>query len=266
MCPHTPTELIRRSPNRFGIELHNPMMAREAPRVGDVRETGGGGFGRFTLLAVPIVALSIAGILAAALTPLLVRDHPLLLILLESRNRYLLLVAGKVGVAEFIVVAVIRRFASDPFFYLLGRWYGDAARGWVARGWGGGARMAQVVERLFRRVAGITVLLFPGALVCVLAGSTGMSPRRFVTLNLIGSLVTVVGLRLLADVAAGPLDVIVRFNDRNAGWLTVAFVVATVAWVVSRSASTIGGSLRSPASRRQPRPNGPTQDRGSPAE
>ncbi|MGH8930378.1 MAG: hypothetical protein ACRDZO_07010 [Egibacteraceae bacterium] len=218
--------------------------------MGDVRETGGG-FGRLALLAVPIVALSIAGILAAAFTPLLVRDHPLLLILLESRNRYLLLVAGKVGVAEFVVVAVMRRFASDPFFYLLGRWYRDVADGWVAKR--GGVRLTQVVEALFRRVAGITVLLFPGALVCILAGSTGMSPRRFVTLNLIGSLVTVVGLRLLADVAAGPLDVIVRFNDRNAGWLTVVFVVATVAWVGTRS-------------RRQPRPNGPTQGGGSPAE
>ena len=81
---------------------------------------------RAAWLVVPIVALSAAGIAAAAFTPILVRDHLLLLIVLEARNRYLLLVSGKLGVTEFVVVGVARRFASDPFFYLLGRWYGEA--------------------------------------------------------------------------------------------------------------------------------------------
>jgi membrane protein DedA with SNARE-associated domain len=190
-----------------------------------------GGGRRAALLVVPIVALSIAGILAMALTPLLVRDHPLLLLLLESRNRYLLLVSEKIAWPTFVGVGTLRRFASDPFFYLLGRWYGDPARRWVARHLSGGARLTCLIERVFRRVRGIAVLLFPGALVCVLAGDTGMPTRRFVSLNLLGSLLAVVGLRLLARVAAGPLHVIVQFNDRNAGWLTVCFAGATVVWL-----------------------------------
>ncbi|MGH8886340.1 MAG: hypothetical protein ACRDYX_14420 [Egibacteraceae bacterium] len=189
---------------------------------------------RVALLVVPIVVLSIAGILAAALTPLLVRDHPLLLIVLEARNRYLLLVSGKVGTAEFIAVGVARRLASDPFFYLLGRWYGDRAVDYVEQRWGGRRHTVDLVGRAFRRVADAAVLLFPGALVCALAGSTGMRPARFVSLNLAGSLLVVVALRVLADAAAGPLAKIVDFNDRNAGWLTALFVVATAAWLYWR--------------------------------
>jgi membrane protein DedA with SNARE-associated domain len=198
-------------------------------------ELGGGR--RAALLIVPIVALSIAGILAAAFTPLLVRDHPLLLMVLESRNRYLLLVSEKVGSVEFITVGVLRRFASDPFFYLLGRWYGDVGQRWVERTYSGGDRAVRVVEQLFRRVGNVAVLVFPGVLVCVLAGSTGMPPRRFVTLNLLGSLLAVVTLRLLANAAAEPLDVIVRFNDQNATWLTVVTVVVTVVWLGVRRAT-----------------------------
>jgi membrane protein DedA with SNARE-associated domain len=189
---------------------------------------------RVVLLAVPIVVLSIAGILAAAFAPLLVRDHPLLLIALEARNRYLLLVSGKVGAAEFIAVGVTRRFASDPFFYLLGRWYGDAAVGWIEQRWPGGRRTIESLQRLFRRVEDAAVFLFPGALVCVIAGATGMRPARFVTLNLFGSLFVVVVLRMVAAAAADPFDVIVRFNDRNAGWLTVLSAIGTAAWLYWR--------------------------------
>ena len=64
-----------------------------------------------------------------------------------------------------------------------------------------------------------------------LAGWTGIPPRRFVLLNLVGSLLVVVALRVFADAVAGPLDAIVRFNDRNAGWLTVVFVALTVLWL-----------------------------------
>ena len=190
---------------------------------------------RLVLLVVPIVVLSVAGVLAAGFAPLLVRDHPLLLIALDARNRYLLLVSGKVGAPEFIAVAVARRFASDPFSYLLGRWYGDRAARWVDRRLLPGGRLsAATIEGAFRRVADVAVFLLPGALVCFLAGSTGMRPARFVSLNLIGTLLVVVAVRMFATAAAGPLGGVVRFNDRNAGWLTVLFIVGTAAWLYWR--------------------------------
>jgi membrane protein DedA with SNARE-associated domain len=185
---------------------------------------------RLALVAIPIAVLSAAGIAAAAFTFLLVREAPLLLLVLESRNRYLLLVAAKVGFTSFLVVGVLRRFAGDPFYYLLGRWYGDAAVRWIERRSGTGWLMLDV-QRWFSRLAAPAVLLFPGALVCVLAGATGMSPRRFVSLNLVGSVGTVLALWFVADATAGPLAAIVDWTDRNALWLTGLLVAATAGWL-----------------------------------
>jgi membrane protein DedA with SNARE-associated domain len=193
----------------------------------------GGDRRRLALVAVPIVVLSAMGIAAAALTPLLVRDAPLLLLVLESRNRYLLLVASKVDPVPFVLVGLLRRLASDPFYYLLGRWYGESAVRWMERRTPGGGHALLDLQRGFSRLAAPAVLLFPGALVCVLAGAAGMPPRRFLLLNVIGSIAAVFALRLVADAASGPIGALVRFSDRNAGWLTAAFVLATALWLVA---------------------------------
>jgi membrane protein DedA with SNARE-associated domain len=184
------------------------------------------------MVAVPLVVLSVAGIVAGAFTPLLVREAPLLLLVLESRNRYLLLVAARVEVVPFVVVGVLRRMASDPFYYLLGRWYGDRAVAWLERRAGGG-HLAADVARWFGRIADFAVVLAPGAIVCTLAGVSGMRPRRFVVLNLIGSIGAVVVMRLIADAVAGPLATIVGFSDRNAVWLTAVFAAGTVIWLLA---------------------------------
>lgn len=212
---------------------------------------------RVLLVVVPIAVLSAAGIAAAALTPVLVRDHPLLLLVLESRNRSLLLAGPRVDPVPFVVVGVLRRFASDPFYYLAGRWFGDRAVAWAEDRFGGGRRgasgppaplrdAATRLEALFARFADVLVFLFPGALVCALAGASGMRPRRFVALNLLGSLAVVVALRLVVDAAGGPLAAILDFNDRNAGWLTAVFVVGTAVWLLSQrrqGRSPLGGGV-----------------------
>lgn len=183
------------------------------------------------LVGVPIVVLSGMGIAAAAFTPVLVRDHPVWLLVLESRNRYLLLVAAKVSFPVFLGIAVARRFASDPFYFLLGRWYGDRAVEYVARNSGSEAWVRRAVAG-FDRFADVLVLLFPGALVSVLAGAGAMSWRRFVSLNILGSVGAVVVLWWLADTASGVLSRIVAFNDRNADWLTVLFGLGVLGWLV----------------------------------
>jgi len=189
---------------------------------------------RLALVVVPILVLSAAGIAAMALTPILVRDHPLLLLVLESRNRYLLLVADRVDPVPFVVVGVLRRLASDPFYWLLGRWYGDAAVGWAAGRTGGRALPLQA--RWFARLADLAVLVFPGAVVCALAGATGMSARRFAVLNVAGSVTAVLVLRRLAEVAAAPIAALVAFSDANAGWLTAVTAAFTVAALLAQRA------------------------------
>lgn len=170
------------------------------------------------------MVLIAVGTVANALTPWLLKNHPLWLVALEARNRNLLAAASRVDVVPFMVFAVVRRMLSDPLFFLLGRFYGDDALRWAERRLGGNDVIVQVTRDWFRKASGFMVFLFPGALVCVLAGVSRMSVRVFVTLNFLGTITAVIVLRLFARALKGPIDAVLRFNDRNVKWLTVASI------------------------------------------
>src|SRR5690606_40275611 len=84
-----------------------------------------------------------------ALATTLATTHPLTLVALNARNRNLVLVTNELDAVSFYVVATIRLLISDPLFFLLGYWYGDAAVTWMerrTRTWGSTMRQ---VERWF---------------------------------------------------------------------------------------------------------------------
>ena len=168
--------------------------------------------------------LIVIGTVANALTPWLLKNHPLWLVALEARNRNLLAAASRVDVVPFVVFAVIRRMLSDPLFFLLGHLYGEDALRWAQRRLGGNEIIVQVTQDWFRKASGFMVFLFPGALICVLAGVSRMSVRTFVTLNFLGTLTMVIAMRLFARALRGPIDAVLRFNDRNVKWLTVVSI------------------------------------------
>jgi membrane protein DedA with SNARE-associated domain len=182
------------------------------------------------LLVAPIVVLGIGATIATALTPALAAKHPLLLIALEARNRNLLL-ARNVDVVPFIVVATVRRTLTDPLFFLLGHFHGDAVVRWLEKKGGGGAAV-RWIEQLFARASYPMVFLFPGALVCALAGSTGMRPFVFGILNVAGTITAVVLLRKFGDLFGGPVDSVLEFFNRNLLWTTCITVVSVIAWLV----------------------------------
>lgn len=192
------------------------------------------------LLVTPIVVLIAVGTIANALTPVLLKEHPLLLIALEARNRNLLAAASRVDVVPFVLVGLARRVASDPLFFLLGSLYGERALRWVERRMGGSDLLVKITERWFRRASGVMVFLFPGALVCVLAGVTRMRFRTFLTLNVAGTVTVIVLLRLFAGLLEAPIEAVLEWNDRNVKWLT-ALSVAGVAGFVALERFRGGG-------------------------
>ncbi len=167
-----------------------------------------------------------AGTTATALTPRLATRDPLLLIMLEARNRNLVL-ARHVDLVPFLLVGTVRRMISDPLYWLLGLWYGDKAIRWLEEKAGGGP-LVRVTEQFFAKAAYPMVFLFPGAVVCALAGATGMPFPAFLAVNLAGTVTMVVLLRLTGDLFAGPVDAVLRFFDRH----LVATTAATIALVV----------------------------------
>ena len=176
----------------------------------------------------------VVGTVGNAVHPALVKNHPLWLVGADPRNRWVILVADKVSFWPLLIIATVRRLASDPMFFLLGHWYGDRAVRWAERRFDGGTGVVKLVERVFQRAAPVLVFLFPGALVCVMAGATEMSVGLFVALNVTGTVVTVIALYEFASVVRGPVDAINRFYSHNFKWLTAVSVVLTLLWVLNQ--------------------------------
>ena len=174
----------------------------------------------------------VLGTTANALTSPLLKSHPLLLIAGEARNRNLLLTANLVDPVPFVVVGVLRRMLTDPLFFLLGHFYGDRSVAWIQRRLGGAEVLARITEDGFRRFSGLMVFLFPGALVCVLAGASRMRVRTFLLLNFTGTVAVVLLLRVFAHTIEGPIEAVQRFNDHNFKWLTAVGIVGVLGWVL----------------------------------
>ncbi len=209
----------------------------EGPAVLDEpRRTGGRRLPeRRLLVAGAILAvLYAASFVGIALTPLLVSEYPILMLLLQPTTGHILLVSARVGLVPLVVVVVLRRFAGHAVFFLLGQWYGERALRWVKGRGGSWSGPVETLEEFFARAGFVAVLLAPGTLVGLLAGASGMRRWQFAVLDLAGLLAQVLLVRFAAGVAADPLAVLVRFIDRNAGPLTVVFAVAALLWLLVR--------------------------------
>ncbi|MFM8862558.1 MAG: DedA family protein, partial [Acidimicrobiia bacterium] len=165
---------------------------------------------------------------ADALWPSLVESNPLLLIALSAKNRYLVLVVNALPAWEYYVVGTLRLLLPDPFFFVLGWLYGEAALHWMERRTPTVGRIMRTLERWFGRWGAPLVMLFPNNYVCAIAGAARMSPLRFATLNVIGTIGRLVMIAVVGDVFAGPIDSILDFVAR---W-RIQLLVVTVSLVV----------------------------------
>ena len=182
---------------------------------------------KLRLLVAGIAVVITASTIATAFTAPLATRHPLLLIILDSRNRNLVL-ARSVDLVPFVVVGTLRRMLSDPLYWMLGHWYGDRAIRWLEEK-GGGGMLVTLTEKVFVKAAYPMVFFFPGAIVCALAGRTGMPFVGFVITNVAGTICTVATLRLFGDILGGPVDSILGFFNRH----LVATTIVTVGLVVA---------------------------------
>src|SRR5205807_7516057 len=148
---------------------------------------------------------------------------------MEARDRNLLL-ARHVGVAVFLVVGSARRLISDPFFYLLGRHHGAAGIRWFRRH--GGGRVVAAMVRAFRRAAYPMLVVFPGAVVCTLAGDAGVPPGAFAAIVVVRTIAVVLMIRFVGNVFAGPVDATIRFFDQHLVATSLVSVVLVAGWML----------------------------------
>lgn len=181
-------------------------------------------------IIVPLIVLVIAAQIGDAMFPTLVNDHPLVLNLLNARNRNLIATVNNLDPTVYFVVGGLRLLVSDPLFYLLGWFYGDAAVRWLERRSVTARRYARDFERLFAKAAYPLVFIAPNNPICLLAGSSGMRPAVFFTLNVLGTITRLWLILLVGESLEAPIDWVLDLIKEYRWYLlavTVTIVVIT---------------------------------------
>jgi membrane protein DedA with SNARE-associated domain len=176
------------------------------------------------LVGLPLAALVVISNVGDALAPTLVDTHPAWLIALNARNRNLVLVSNYVDAWTFYGIGVVRLLISDPLFFLLGYWYGDAAVRWMerrTRTWGSILRQ---FEGWFGKAAYPIIFIAPNNVFCLFAGASGMPVRAFVALNVSGTVFRLWLIRRFGEAFESPIDDLVGWIGDNRAILLVISV------------------------------------------
>ena len=178
------------------------------------------------VLVAIVAGLWILGFATSSLAPKLLKDHPLGLMALNPRYRYMVVGAPRIGAGPFYIVGILRLLASDPVYFLLGWVYGEKALKFFEDALG--KQTMDSTRRFFLKAGTVMALFFAGPIICVFAGAARMKPRLFFTLDVIGTCIIVFALRQFSDAMSGFINGLLRFNDRNAKWLMVLTISTTL--------------------------------------
>jgi membrane protein DedA with SNARE-associated domain len=180
---------------------------------------------RLFLLLAPVAVLFTAGLIGIAFAPVLLAREPLVLIAMSPLLRHLVLASNSVDALPFVVVAVVRLFAPDPFLYVIGREYGPEAIDWVKARSRGAGRMMRFAERAFVRAGVLVLFISPGPLVCLLAGAARMPITTFLVVNVLGTAAVVLLVRSFGLAFAAKVELVRAFVAANIVGLTVVSLV-----------------------------------------
>lgn len=159
----------------------------------------------------PLIVLVIASYIGDALATTLATSHPAWLVALNARNRNLILTTNQLDAWTYYGVGTIRLLLSDPLFFILGMWYGDAAVDWMekrTRTWG---QMLRQAQGWFGRAAYPLIFVAPNNPICLFAGAAGMPLRAFFAVNLAGTLARLWLIRRFGEAVADPIDDVLGF-------------------------------------------------------
>jgi membrane protein DedA with SNARE-associated domain len=182
---------------------------------------------------------TVVGLVLLPLTPSLLGTHPVLLEALRGSTSALASggAFARVGEAS-LVLAILAPLPTlmfaDPFFWWAGRLWGPKAAAVLGGGHPSAERWAQRSGAHLERFGGFAVVLapylpVPSAFIYVAAGWTGMSLRRFILCDLIGTL-SWIGLIVGLGYAIGHPAVHVAKEISHYGLVaTLALVVVAVA-------------------------------------
>jgi membrane protein DedA with SNARE-associated domain len=183
--------------------------------------------GRVALLAVPIVVLVVMNNLGTALTTEWAERHPLALIALNAQNRTLILTTNQLDAWSYYLVGSIRLLVADPFFFLIGYWYGDTAIHWLENRTKSFGALIRQWEGFFSKAAYPLIFVAPNNPLCLLAGATGMSLTGFFVVNIAGTITRLYLIRRVGETFEQPLDDVLGFmRDYRMPLLVLSILLA----------------------------------------
>lgn len=131
--------------------------------------------------------LFVIGTVGSNIGPALVDEKPRLILMLSSRNRNLFGSVPYIDLASYIAIGFVRILIAGIALYLVGRWYGTKALGWVEGNMGELPAIYKWTERAVDRAGPAILVLMPGSnIVCLLLGHRQMPPKKFAPLLMIG--------------------------------------------------------------------------------
>lgn len=181
-------------------------------------------------IAISIASL-IAGWVGDAIWVELVDSHPLLLMSLTPRNRYLALVSNEVSTLGYYTVGFLRLVIADPVNYLLGLWFGDKAIAWVGRKSKTYGPLIDDGAAFFRRYSAPLIFLMPNNIICALAGASGVKVRTFMIANISGTITRLILVRQFSSYFESEIGGVTEWIGRYRTPILVISVIA-VAWTV----------------------------------
>lgn len=178
-----------------------------------------------------LVALVVAANLGNVLFASLVNDHPLALIAMNPSNRNLALASANLDALAFYGIGMLRLLLPDPLFFLLGRWYGDAAIRWMERKAPTYGELLRQLEHWFGKARYVVVAIAPNNPVCLFAGAAGMSVVGFAVANVVGTAVRLVLIRAFSSVFEDLLGSVRDFIG-DYRWPITALSIVLVAYTI----------------------------------
>jgi membrane protein DedA with SNARE-associated domain len=199
--------------------------------------------------------LYISGTLGSNFAFAWMRDRPELVLALSSRNRNLLASVPFVNPLAYALIGFTRVVLVAVVLYLVGRWFGPRALGWVEGQLGELPAIYRWAQSAMDRAGWLVVVLMPGSnLVCLLAGHRRMPVRRFVSWIAIGTVLKLVVLWIGGRIFDTQIRAFFDFIDGYQWYLVIAAFAITFAhagWR-ARKRQAGGSSLGPPPGPRPP--------------
>lgn len=183
------------------------------------------------LTLAAFVGLVVCTNIAGATWAKLLESSPETLLLLSSRNRYLVLALGAdVSPLAYWGVGFLRIGAAFVVCHLIGRAYSSTALSWFVKYLGVTPEALEQFDRAFDRAEWVIIPFFAGSnLIAALSGIHRTPARRLVVLLSVGIIARLVLIWWLAQIFEDELEDFVGWLQRYSWWfvgISVALVIA----------------------------------------